>query len=119
MTSPIQDNGRTQISSARLTITEVAIDRQPVLGKCRIYTFAALGTGIGILSGLAIAGGAWLPLSLIHASAAGPANSAAAPANGPIENRDFGTVNSMVAGLKGHLTTQWDGKLNYQLVVEP
>jgi hypothetical protein len=119
MTSAIRDNANTQIPPARLTITEVAIKRAPVLGKCRIYTFAALGTGIGILSGVAFAGGAWLPLSLIHASAAGPANGRPSAANSPIENRDLGTVNSMVAGLKGHLKTQWDGKLSYQLSVEP
>jgi len=33
--------------------------------------------------------------------------------------RELGTVDSTAAGVKGHLTTRWDGKLDYNFLVEP
>jgi len=35
------------------------------------------------------------------------------------EARVWGTVDSTAAGLKGHLITKWDGKLNYYFMIEP
>ncbi len=37
----------------------------------------------------------------------------------PTDAKDLGTVDSSAAGLKGHLTTKWDGSLEYSFVIEP
>src|SRR5580698_720362 len=90
-----------------LTITEVEIEPAPLLGPSKIYFYAAAGTAFGILFGAAIAAcfwiPKWLPQSSVAADAAGPVPVSGAP-QGP---RDFESVKAIVAGLNGHLTTEW------------
>jgi len=44
----------------------------------------------------------------------GPQQTSPAPVT-----RELGTVDSTAAGVKGHLTTRWDGKLAYNFLIEP
>jgi hypothetical protein len=64
----------------------------------KIYIWA--GVGFGVLFGCAIAVLSW------HFGA-------------PDVPHDWGSATSDAAGLKGHLFTSWDNKLEYRLVLEP
>jgi hypothetical protein len=72
MTSTCQSCISVPVSPTRLTITEVKIDRNRVLGRPRIYAYAALGAGLGIFLGAAIAATAWIERLPVrsHATAA-------------------------------------------------
>jgi hypothetical protein len=60
----------------------------------------AISVGFVILIGIAIVAALWIPAN-------------------PEGRYDLGAVTSDAAGLKGHLFTQWDKKLNYRLSIEP
>jgi hypothetical protein len=60
MTSTCESCIPVAVSPTRLTIIEVKIDRNRVLGRSRIYAYAALGAGLGIFLGAAIAATAWV-----------------------------------------------------------
>jgi hypothetical protein len=62
--------------------------------------YATVAVGLGVLCGIAIATFSW------HAS----------NPNGPY---DLGSVTSAAVGLRGHLFTKWEGKLQYRLTFEP
>jgi hypothetical protein len=125
----------------RLTITEVEIKPSPVLGKSKIYLFAAAGTVFGILLGVAVASSpspGWLgrpsgrsnagiltldrDLRGKQAARGGTAVAVAGLANlepkdlGP---KDLGSMDDIAAGLKGHLTTNWQDGPGYRLTLEP
>ncbi len=71
---------------------------KPPINKTLV--FAVIGTGLGLLVGIAIAAqlGRFDRLT------------------GPY---DLGSVNSSADGLNGHLFTEWDGKLEYRLTITP
>jgi len=139
MSASSQSYPRPAIQFSSLTITEVEIEPSPVLGKSRIYLFAAAGAALGVLLGVAAATSSSLPGWLAQlrgaAKAGNPAPAAgtlsagtlAAVAPGtvaltavaPRGPRDFGSVNAIVAGLRGHLTADWNGKATYRLAIEP
>jgi hypothetical protein len=102
-----------------LTITEVEIEPAPLLGPSKIYFYAAAGTAFGILFGAAIAASLWLPNWLAQPSAMANAGVPAPAPVAPQGPRDFGSVKAIVAGLNGHLTTEWREKPTYTLVIEP
>lgn len=62
--------------------------------------YVSLGIGLGILAGVIIAALSW------HIS-------------NPEGPYDLGTVASTAVGLKGHLFTKWDKRLEYRLALEP
>jgi hypothetical protein len=76
----------------------VAESRKPAPSRTWIY-IVTVG-GLGLLFGLAIA------VIFSHMGGA------------PVVN-DLGSFTSSAAGLKGHLVTKWDKKLEYRLTVEP
>lgn len=112
---------------ARLTITEARVEaearvesrRNLVLGSSKIYYYAAAGTVFGLLMGVAVGASLWIPNWMGVPKA--PMKAAAAPvlAPAPHGSRDFGTVNAIAAGLKGHLVTEWQDKPTYRLAIEP
>ena len=102
-----------------LTITEVEIKPSPLLGPNKIYLYAAAGTAVGILLGVAIVSGLSLPRWLAQAGGTTKAADPSPAANAPRGPRDFGSVNAIVTGLKGHLTTEWNEKPSYKIVIEP
>ena len=104
----------------RLTICEVPVRSKPLLGKIRVYRYAAAGTLIGVLIGLSLGVGTWLSGPLAHArssmNAAGVVSAAENAARAP---KDFGTSDSDVTGLRGHLVANWNDELNYDLTIKP
>jgi len=59
-------------------------------------------------------------LTLGRSDSVSSADPAAQPQpSSPADTRDLGTVDAGAAGVKGHLTTKWDGKLGYNFLVEP
>ncbi len=73
-----------------------------------------IGIIMGVLFGGVIAAITWKATK----PAATPAAVVADP-NISRDPRDLGSVDSGAAGLSGHLTTKWDGKLNYTFVITP
>jgi hypothetical protein len=65
-----------------------------------VQLYAAAGVGLGVLCGVVIAAAPWS-----SGDAAGP--------------YDLGSLTSSAVGLRGHLFTEWDKKLEYRLGFEP
>jgi hypothetical protein len=80
-----------------------------------ILLIAAIGTGVGILLGIAIAAITWHEAKTTPP----PEPNVAREPSLPHETKDLGTVASNTVGLQGHLITKWDDKLEYSLVIEP
>lgn len=119
MSASSQGYPRPAIPVKPLTITEVKIEPARGIGISNIYYYAAAGTGFGLLAGVVFATTAWnLHWKSTPQGPAKPAN-AAAIASGPRGPRDFGSVSAIASGLKGHLTTDWQEKPSYRLVIEP
>jgi len=59
----------------------------------------ALGSGAGILFGIALAANSWHPAK--------------------VEPKNLGAITSNAVGLTGHLFTKWDDKLEYRMTLEP
>jgi hypothetical protein len=112
------------------------LEPTPALGASPSYAYAALGAGLGVLVGAAIAAGAWHHTGQAAATKApaiqapenqAPAGRPSAPSESNVVHADFsvpalrdlGLVKSNNAGLKAHLTTSWDEKVGYRLTVEP
>jgi hypothetical protein len=119
MSASSQSYPRPALRLSPLTITEVAIKPSPLLGPNKIYLYAAAGTAVGILLGVAIASSLSLPGWLARAGGTTKAAGSSAAANAPRGPKDFGSVNAIVTGLKGHLTTEWNEKPSYKMVIEP
>jgi hypothetical protein len=103
-----------------------------MLGKSRIYSYAASGTLLGVVLGVAITSGPSLPVW--RAGAADRAHSEAVPAQPathppssagsgtvvtPEQPRDLGGAQALASGLDGQLTTKWNNGLDYRLTIEP
>lgn len=119
MSASSQSYPRPALRLTPLTITEAEIEPSPLLGPNKIYLYAAAGTAVGLLLGVAIASSLWLPGWLARAGGTAKAADPSPVANAPRGPRDFGSVNAIVAGLKGHLTTEWNQKPSYKMVIEP
>jgi hypothetical protein len=116
-----------------LTITEVEVEPSPRLGSSRIYLCAAAGTALGILFGVAVASSSWLPGWLSEAGRTAklgvpvltPVPHGQPPVRGaeaaiqPSGPKDFGSLNAISAGLKGHLVANFTDRPTYRLVLEP
>lgn len=128
-----QSYSATALPFAPLTITEVDVEPSPVLGKSKIYLYAAAGTAFGILLGVAVASSPSLPGWLAKMTGATAAESltpgpeprgqfaargeeAAGSPRGP---RDQGSVQAIAAGLSGRLATDWRDGARYRLSIEP
>jgi hypothetical protein len=74
-----------------------------------------IGIIAGILFGGVVAAITW------HQTKATPPPELAAPPGPSLsqEPRDLASVDSSTVGLSGHLTTKWDGNLNYNFVITP
>jgi len=72
--------------------------RKSILSPTKVYIWA--GVGLGVLFGCVVA------VVLSHMGAP----------SGPY---DLGSANSEAVGMKGHLSTKWDKKLQYRLTLEP
>jgi len=81
----------------------------------RILVYGVMGIGIGILAGVVIAATTW------HLNQPTPPPEPVTTPEPSVshELRDLGLDDSSTAGLKGHLTTQWNEKPGYRLVIEP
>lgn len=62
--------------------------------------YATVGVGLGILCGVVIAAAPW-------------------SSGNPVGPYDLGSLTSSAVGLRGHLFTEWDKKLEYRLAFEP
>jgi hypothetical protein len=102
-----------------LTITEVEIEPSPVLGTSKLYLYAAAGTALGVLFGVAVAATAHIPGLLPKAKNRALVVNPASVLRVPPGPRDFGSMNAVAAGLSGHLTMEWKEKPSYRLVIEP
>jgi hypothetical protein len=80
-----------------------------------IFLIAAIGGGVGILFGIAIAFITWHEAKPTPP----PGPIVAQQPSLPHVTRDLGSVVSSPVGLQGHLITKWDDKLEYSLVIEP
>ncbi len=105
--TPIDVNADAEVENATdkppvplLPLPEPWIDRIRKLAQGPTKFYATAGVGLGILFGVVIATSFW------HTSSP----------EGPY---DLGSVTSSAVGLKGHLFTKWDKKLEYRLTLEP
>ena len=80
-----------------------------------LFLIIAIGAGVGILLGIAIAAITWNEAKPTPP----PGPIVAQEPSLPHETKDLGTVTSNTVGLQGHLITKWDDKLEYSLVIEP
>ena len=90
--------GEAPIAQPRLP--EGPIQRLEKLAASQTKVYAAIGIGLGLLAGLAVA------VIFLHPGGQGGPN-------------DLGAVTSSAYGLKGHLVTKWGDKLEYHLTLEP
>jgi hypothetical protein len=79
-----------------------------------IILLIAATIAFATLIGVGIASYLWFEGS----SAPQPEAATTPEASPPKDARDLGTMDSSAVGLKGHLTTKWDGKLGYNFVME-
>lgn len=61
MTAKTESFIESALPRMRLTIVEAVVQRPPVLGKSKIYRYAAAGAVLGILISAAIAAIPWIP----------------------------------------------------------
>jgi chemotaxis protein histidine kinase CheA len=97
-------------------ITPIPPVKQPGLTSNAAVTIVVIGIILGVLFGGVIAAITWKATK----QTAPPAPVGATPGpNLPRDTRDLGSVDSSAVGLSGHLTTKWDGKLDYTLAITP
>jgi hypothetical protein len=85
---------------------------QPAASRALLYVAAGVGLGILVGIGAAIT---WQQ----NRPAPAPEPAAVQEPTVSSEPRDMEWVDSSTVGLRGHLTTKWDGGLGYHLTIEP
>jgi hypothetical protein len=100
VSAPPQSHTEWFVAKARVA-KAIAAKEEAALNKTSTKMVAALGVGLGLLSGLA-----FVAFVLQPAKAAD-------------NSYDMGSVTSTTTGLKGHLVTNWTDRLNYKLTIEP
>jgi hypothetical protein len=81
-------------------LSKASLERIQKTAPAQTKVYAAAGIGMGLLAGLIVA------VLLLHPNSATGAN-------------DMGSVDGASYGLKGRLTTSWNGHLQYRLTLEP
>jgi len=87
--------------------------------ESRIFLYAAIVGGIGILFGIAFAAINLYQSKVASEPSAPPEITVAPELNVPHLPRDMGVADADAAGLKGHLIAVWNGKFAFRLNVEP